>query len=400
MRDTPSIAAETVARKVGQKIGQKVDQGRDQTATAPVASLEAGNSVRLEIRNLERQFGGQRVVCGISLQLNAGQVTCLLGPSGCGKSTTLRIIAGVDVQDAGEVWMDGQMMAGPGVFVPPEKRGIGLMFQDFALFPHLSVADNVAFGLTGSRTEKRIRVQELLDKVGLARFIDKFPHQLSGGEQQRVALARALAPRPSIMLMDEPFSGLDNRLRDGIRDETLTLLKEEGTAVVMVTHDPEEAMRMADEIALMRRGEIVQRGAPYNIYNTPVDKEAAGFFSDINIIHGEVQGALIKTAFGKFLTPGMCDGCKVDIVIRPQHLKIDLDRGGHGPDPTEGLGVWARGTVCRARFIGKESLVEFEMEDGTCLTATVPSVFLPKPGMVLWLSMPRDRCFVFPATAG
>ena len=360
---------------------------------SPVARPAA----RLEIRNLERHFGGQKVVRGISLTVNAGQVTCLLGPSGCGKSTTLRIIAGVDEQDAGEVWMDGQMMAGPGVFVPPEKRHIGLMFQDFALFPHLSVADNVAFGLTGSRTEKRLRVQELLEKVGLARFIDKFPHELSGGEQQRVALARALAPRPSIMLMDEPFSGLDNRLRDGIRDETLTLLKEEGTAVVLVTHEPEEAMRMADQIALMRDGEIVQRGAPYNVYNAPVDKKAAGFFSDINVISGLVQGALTDTAFGQFLAPGMPDGTKVDIVIRPQHLKIDFDRQGKGPNPTVAHGVWARGEVTRARFIGKESLVEFSMQDGSCLTATVPSVFLPKPGTPLWIAIRRDRCFVFPA---
>lgn len=356
-------------------------------------------AARLEIRNLERQFGGQSVVCDLSLRLDAGQVTCLLGPSGCGKSTTLRIIAGVDQQDAGEVWMDGRMVAGPGVFVPPEKRYIGLMFQDFALFPHLSVAENVAFGLTGTRTQDRIRVQELLDKVGLGRFIDKYPHELSGGEQQRVALARALAPRPSIMLMDEPFSGLDNRLRDGIRDETLALLKEEGTAVVLVTHEPEEAMRMADEIALMRDGRIVQRGAPYNIYNAPIDKKAAGFFSDINVITGVVEGALTETAFGQFLAPGMPDGTKVDIVIRPQHLKIDFDRDGKGPNPTADHGVWARATVARARFIGKESLVDFSMEDGTHLTATVPSVFLPKPGMPLWIAIRRDRCFLFRADA-
>ncbi|MBT2130695.1 ABC transporter ATP-binding protein [Aliiroseovarius lamellibrachiae] len=352
-------------------------------------------TARLEIRNLERQFGGHQVLCGISLTLLAGQVTCLLGPSGCGKSTTLRIIAGVDQQDGGEVWIDGNMVAGPGVFVPPEKRHIGLMFQDFALFPHLSVADNVGFGLKGSRTEKRLRVQELLDKVGLARFIDKFPHELSGGEQQRVALARALAPRPSIMLMDEPFSGLDNRLRDGIRDETLAILKEEGTAVVLVTHEPEEAMRMADEIALMRDGEIVQRGAPYNIYNAPVDKKAAGFFSDINVISGEVNGALTETAFGQFLAPGMPDGTKVDIVIRPQHLKIDFDRHGKGPAPTPAHGVWARGEVARARFIGKESLVDFVMQDGSKLTASVPSVFLPQVGTPLWIAIRRDRCFVF-----
>jgi iron(III) transport system ATP-binding protein len=222
---------------------------------------------------------------------------------------------------------------------------------------------------------------------------------LSGGEQQRVALARALAPRPRVMLMDEPFSGLDNRLRDGIRDTTLDVLKEEGAAVLLVTHEPDEALRMGDEILLMRGGRIVQRGAPYNIYNAPVDMAAAAFFSDINVIRGTSRGALTDTPFGAFLTPGHADGAEVDIVIRPQHLKIDLDRGGRGPDPTPQNGTPARGTVLRARFLGHESLVEFAMDYGdTKLTAAVPGVFLPRPGTALWLMIRRDRCFVFPVS--
>jgi iron(III) transport system ATP-binding protein len=272
------------------------------------------------------------------------------------------------------------------------------MFQDFALFPHLSVADNVAFGLKGGRAEKRARVEALLARVNLGWAIDKFPHVLSGGEQQRIALARALAPRPRIMLMDEPFSGLDNRLRDEIRDQTLSLLKEEDTAVMLVTHEPEEAMRMADEIALMRQGKIVQQGAPYNIYNAPVDREAVAFFSDINVIRGTSKGALTDTPFGQFLTPGLADGAKVDIVIRPQHLKLDFDRDGKGPLPTASDGVAARGVVNRARFMGNESLVEFRMDyDGSELKVTVPNVFLPAKGTPLWLTIRRDRCFVFPS---
>ncbi len=354
---------------------------------------------RLEIRNIVRQFDGRAVVDDVSLTIKAGQVTCLLGPSGCGKSTTLRMIAGVEMQDSGEIYVDGKLICDTVFRVPPERREIGLMFQDFALFPHLSVADNVAFGLKGSKAEKRARVEELLHRVDLFRFIDGFPHQLSGGEQQRVALARALAPRPRIMLMDEPFSGLDNRLRDGIRDETLSLLKEEDAAVLLVTHEPEEAMRMADEIALMRSGKIVQQGAPYNVYTRPVDRSAVAFFSDTNVLRATVNGALAETPFGQFLAPGVADGTEVDIVFRPQHVRIDFDRNGRGPLPTPSDGVAARGIVQRARFLGNESLVEFRMDfDGALLRATVPNVFVPEAGRVMWLTVRRDRCFVFPAS--
>ena len=352
---------------------------------------------RLEIRNIAKSFGGRRVVDDVSLNVQPGQVTCLLGPSGCGKSTTLRIIAGVEMQDTGTIHVDGQLVCDTVTRIPPEGRSIGLMFQDFALFPHLSVADNVGFGLTGGARKNGARIGELLERVGMSLFLNAFPHELSGGEQQRVALARALAPRPKIMLMDEPFSGLDDRLRDDIRDETLAVLKEEGAGVLLVTHEPEEAMRMADEIALMRDGKIVQRGAPYHIYNAPVDKAAAGFFSDINVIRGKVQGALTDTPFGQFLAPGQPDGTQVDIVIRPQHLKIDFDRAGRGPNPTPSDGTPARGLVQRARFMGSESLVEFKMDfDGSILRALIPSVFLPKAGTPLWIMIRRDRCFVFP----
>ena len=351
---------------------------------------------RLEIRNIVKDFGGRRVVDDVSLTVMPGQVTCLLGPSGCGKSTTLRIIAGVEQQTSGSIYVDNELVCDGDMQQPPEARHIGLMFQDFALFPHLTVAQNVAFGLPKGRVTER--VHDLLDKVGMASHLHDYPDQLSGGEQQRVALARALAPKPRIMLMDEPFSGLDDRLRDDIRDETLAVLKSEGTAVLLVTHEPGEAMRMADEIALMRHGKIVQRGAPYNIYNAPVDIEASAFFSDINVIKGKVEGALTDTPFGQFLAPGVPDGTDVNIVIRPQHLKIDFDRGGRGPNPTPQDGVPARGIVQRARFMGNESLVEFRMDfDGSILKAVVPSVFLPKPGMPLWIMIRRDKCFVFPA---
>ncbi|MCG7624894.1 MULTISPECIES: ABC transporter ATP-binding protein [unclassified Epibacterium] len=368
-----------------------------QSALPPAQADGHEVTPRLEIRNLRRFFDGRAVVDDVSLRVLPGQVTCLLGPSGCGKSTTLRMVAGVEMQDAGEIYVDGSLICDTVFRVPPERREIGLMFQDFALFPHLSVGDNVAFGLKGAKEKKRARARELLDRVSLGQYIDEYPHQLSGGEQQRVALARALAPRPKIMLMDEPFSGLDNRLRDGIRDETLSLLKEEDTAVLLVTHEPEEAMRMADEIALMRDGRIVQQGAPYNVYTRPVDKAAVAFFSDVNTLPARVNGALADTPFGQFLAPGVPDGTDVEIVFRPQHIRIDFDRNGRGPEATHTQGVPARGVVQRARFLGNESLVEFRMDfDGSILKATVPNVFLPAVGRAMWLTVPRDRCFVFP----
>jgi iron(III) transport system ATP-binding protein len=355
---------------------------------------------RLEVRNLRRSFDGLTVVDDVSFSIQPGQVTCLLGPSGCGKSTTLRMIAGVDRQDSGSVHVDGQLLCDEMTNTPPERRGIGLMFQDFALFPHLSVWKNVAFGLRLPAPEADRRVRDLLAKVDLLQHVESFPHQLSGGEQQRVALARALAPRPKVMLMDEPFSGLDNRLRDGIRDETLALLKEEDTAVLLITHEPEEAMRMADEIALMRDGRIVQSGAPYNIYNAPADKAAVAFFSDVNIMQAEVHGALAQTPFGRFLCPGVPDGGRVEIVSRPQHVNLDFDRGGIGPAPTLEHGTAVRGVVTRARFMGAESLIEFAMDaattiDGAPMRVTVPNVFLPSPGTVFWLTLRRDKVFIF-----
>ena len=351
---------------------------------------------RLEVKNLSRSFGNLTVVDKISFQIFSGQVTCLLGPSGCGKSTTLRMIAGVEKPSSGQIFVDEELTSNTHFQVPPESRSIGLMFQDFALFPHLNVQQNVYFGLAGSKEFKEKRSLDLLERVGLAHLAFNYPHSLSGGEQQRIALIRALAPQPKIMLMDEPFSGLDDRLRDEVRDETFNLLRSEDTAVLMVTHDPQEAMKVADEIALMRDGKILQRGAPYNIYNAPVDLKALQFFSDANSIQATLKGSLADTPFGQFFAPGLADGTDIDIVFRPQHIRIDFDRKGQGPLPTASLGVAARGIVKRARFVGNESLIEFEMDFGSTIKATVPNVFLPNIGHPLWLTVPRDKCYIFP----
>ncbi len=353
----------------------------------------------LELINVTKKFDSQNVVENLNLSILPGKVTCLLGPSGCGKSTTLRIAAGLEIQDSGIVKINGNLISEPKIcHLPPEKRNIGFMFQDFALFPHLTVKRNIEFGIRKNKNEtfNNFSADKLLKKIGLDGFQQKYPHTLSGGEQQRVALARAISSIPMVMLMDEPFSGLDKRLRDEIRDETIEILRNEGVAVLIVTHEPEEAMNMADNIVLMRDGKIIQQGAPYNIYNKPIDKNVASFFSDINTLHSKVKNGRTETPFGPFITPGFNEGSNVEIIIRPQHLKIDFDRNGKGPSPTIQDGVPARGKVSFSRFIGKESIIELIMErDGSKLRASIPGVFLPDAETPLWLSMRRDRCFVF-----
>lgn len=276
----------------------------------------------LDIRSVDKSFRGELAVAQASLQLRAGSITCLLGPSGCGKSTLLRLIAGLEAPDSGEIEAAGRVVAGHGVNLPPEHRGIGLVFQDFALFPHLTAAENVAFGLRHLPARaRRERAVTLLDQFKLAARADAWPQTLSGGEQQRVAIARALARDPSTILLDEPFSGLDGDLKAEVRDAVLAGLRAARAAVLIVTHDPEDAMLVSDALALMSGGRILQQGTPRECYLQPASLEAARLLGPANIIPARVSGGMASTVVGDLPARNVADGEGI-AMIRPEALRL------------------------------------------------------------------------------
>lgn len=336
----------------------------------------------LELHGISHAYGNNQSIKDLSLTVAKGEVLSLLGHSGCGKTTLMRIIAGVERQSAGRVVLNGREVAGERLFHVPEQRGVGLMFQDYALFPHMTVLANVAYGLRKvPKAEARRQAGEALERVNLGSYGEKYPHELSGGEQQRVALARAIAPRPSILLMDEPFSGLDRRLRDKVRDEMISILRETNATCVVVTHDPEDAMRMGDKIALMRSGELVQHGTAWDLFHSPVDLFAARFFSELNEIPAEVKEKGVDTPLGLFPNAGHAVGANVTLCIRPQGLLPQLDGENH---------VNAR--ILSRRFLGEVDLLTMAV-DGLeqVLQARVAAGNSFEPGRLVGLSVaPQD----------
>lgn len=295
-------------------------------------------------RGLSKRFGNVAALDAASLEVSEGERLALLGPSGCGKTTLLRILCGLDVPDAGEVAVAGEILAGPGVFVAPERRRVGLVFQDWALFPHLTVRKNVAFGLSKEDISAG-RIEEALEMVGLAYLADRYPNELSGGQAQRVALARALAPRPRVLLFDEPFSNLDTELRIKVRTEVAALMTEVGMTSIFVTHDQEEAFVLGDRVAVMREGRIVQSGPPSEVYEFPVTPWVARFVGETNLFEGVGSGAVVTTPVGRLrLTEDRWGPCCV--VVRPEHLLI-----GNGQD----------GVVRSVEFYGHDTSYEVSL---------------------------------------
>lgn len=279
----------------------------------------------LSLKSVTKRFGDVHALREVDLDIAERDIVCLVGQSGCGKSTLLRAIAGIEGIEAGTIALDGRVVSSADTFVEPEKRNVGFMFQDYALFPHLSARQNIAFGLKNlDRKAAAARVEDVIARLGIEALIDRYPHMLSGGEQQRVALARALAPQPHILLMDEPFSNLDRGLRDSVRQQTLSLLKALGTTTIIVTHDPEEALTLGDEIVLMHKGGVVETGSGDAIYSYPQTAYAAAFFSQVNRLPAVRKGDWLETPLGRFPAPCGSSGA-VQLFVRPQAIALSED---------------------------------------------------------------------------
>ncbi|MDA9929622.1 ABC transporter ATP-binding protein [Alphaproteobacteria bacterium] len=342
----------------------------------------------LEFRNIGHAYNGNPSVKDVSFEVSPGEVVTLLGPSGCGKTTLLRLAAGLERPKSGEIWLNDRLVSDVEQIVPAEDRGVGYMFQDYALFPHLTVLENVVFGLRDKGSVAMRRGLDVLAEANIEALADAYPHELSGGQQQRVALARALAPRPSVILLDEPYAGLDSRLRERIRDQMLHVLKASKTAALMVTHDAEEAMFMSDTIIVLRDGDVQQSGRPVNLYCQPNSAFVAEFFGEVNQLEGVISGGFIQTVLGKFAAPSdLAEGQPVRIVIRHEALNIEPDSAG------------ANAFVMEARLLGRASLIHLSVPAGTeelHLHARVPGLNSLQTGSSVRITVDPTQAFVFP----
>jgi iron(III) transport system ATP-binding protein len=347
------------------------------------------HTLLLNLRNLACGYQDQRVVQDLNLHLNAGDIGCLLGSSGCGKTTTLRAIAGFEPVHAGEITLAGEVISKPGFTLPPEKRRIGMVFQDYALFPHLSVAENIAFGIRKHPRLKQV-TDELLELVNLRELGKRLPHELSGGQQQRVALARALAPEPQLLLLDEPFSNLDGELRRRLSHEVRDILKARGTSAILVTHDQEEAFAVSDHVGVFREGRLEQWDTPYNLYHEPMTPYVASFIGQGYFIRGSmIDPQSVQTELGVLqgnrAYPGI-KGSAVDVLLRPDDIVYE---------PNSEL----KARVTSRTFQGAATLYRLQLPTGSQLEAIFPSHADYQPGEQVGIRVAAEHLVLFP-TAG
>jgi iron(III) transport system ATP-binding protein len=342
----------------------------------------------LEVTGLEKRFGEIAAVDGVDLELAPGSICALLGPSGCGKTTFLRLISGLERPDAGRIAVGGEVLSDGTTEVPPERRRIGMVFQDYALFPHLDVGGNVAYGL--GRGAPAGRIGELLELVGLNDTERRPVHELSGGQQQRVALARALAPDPELILLDEPFSNLDASLRGRVREDVRRIISEAGVTALFVTHDQEEALSIAESVAMMRDGRVEQFGTPEELYSRPATRWVAGFLGEIEVLPGTARNGIAACELGELPAPGALSGA-VDVMVRPESLAIDTSapRSGHAQDAL----------VVSRRFYGHDQMLELELPSGRRVHSRRLGFPAWHPGdrVRVWIEGPAD---IIPAVNG
>ena len=343
----------------------------------------------ITFENVSHAYGRQQSVTDISFQIEGGQVVTLLGPSGCGKTTLLRLAAGFETPISGQVAQDGNILSSPTILVAPERRQMGLVFQSYALFPHMTIGENIRFGMKQTDSEAEIYLAELMQEMDLSDMETKFPHELSGGQQQRVALARALAPAPRLILLDEPYSGLDSRLRERVRDKMLHILRQTGTAALMVTHDAEEAMFMSDKIIVLRDGKIMQQGRPIDLYCRPENAFVAEFFGELNHIPARGRNGQAESMVGNFTCSGIQDGQAADVLIRYEGLQISLQETG------------LKARVMESRLLGGSSLLHLSMTSETDTTrelhlhARIPGLNFMAEGEIVHLDVDPAQVFVF-----
>ena len=323
----------------------------------------------LSLANVEKRYGDVPAAVDVTFDVRPGELLVLLGPSGCGKSTLLRLISGLEAPDRGRITSNGRVLSDTGLLVPPERRHISLVFQDNALFPHMTVRDNVSFGLSKHDNGARKRVvTDALNMVQLGDVSHRYPHELSGGQQQRVALARALAPQPKLVLLDEPFSDLDRTLRIGLREEVRAVLKANGTSAILVTHDQEEALAVGDRIAVQRAGRIEQIGAPEELFSAPRSRFVAEFVGETDFIHGEITADGIQTELGVLeQSNGAPVGTTVDIAIRADDVAIAADPNGAG-------------TVVSRVFTGTQNVYRVRLGSGQIVGSLQPHTLVLAEG--------------------
>jgi iron(III) transport system ATP-binding protein len=332
---------------------------------------------------ISKSFGTTAVVANVSIRVESGTILALLGPSGCGKTTTLRLIAGFEQIDSGRISVGGQLVADGRFHLPPEKRRVGMVFQDYAIFPHLNVAQNVAFGLGRGEVARR-QSEAMLSMVGLRGVDQQMPHELSGGQQQRVALARALAPEPAVLLLDEPFSNLDTTLRVQVRQEVRELLKQSQATAIFVTHDQEEALFIGDRVAVMNEGRLEQIGTPYEIFHRPLTRFVADFIGETDFLPGTVTSASVETPLGKLeRTLDLPLGTAVSVAVRPDDVTFTPSANGNGR-------VEAR------RFTGIAIIYRLRLDDGSEVHSWQPHTVEVAPGTAVQATIRPDHpvtCF-------